>query len=67
MWNSRRGVWVCNRHPHMQVSPDDFERATMAPKADREPIVYGLAGALAVSPLPFPSSEHVRNRSTEES
>ena len=41
MWNSRRGVWVCNRHPHMQVAPDDFERATMAPKADRTPIVMG--------------------------
>jgi hypothetical protein len=41
IWNARRGVWVCPCHPHMQVTPEDFEAALLAPAAERNPIIYG--------------------------
>jgi hypothetical protein len=41
VWNDRRRVWVCSQHPHMQVSPGDFEAATMAPKDERDFLITG--------------------------
>lgn len=41
IWVERRHVWVCERHPHMEVAPDDFESSHLAPAQERDPIIHG--------------------------
>lgn len=37
-WHDRRGVWVCRRHPHMQVLPLN-DRADLAPAWVRDQVI----------------------------
>lgn len=39
-WHDAQRVWVCPAHPHMEVRPDDFTRARLAPKGVRDRAVY---------------------------
>lgn len=46
-WNDALGSWVCHRHPHMEVRPDDLERARLAPKGVRSKMFREQAAVLA--------------------